>query len=190
MIMRKRQRQFGQGMVEYTIVTSLGILVLLGPGADVINWTMAAIKGNYQGYSYAMSLSQWPEFDIRAATPVEIASGWDPTANSSMSDTGTRSGVNVPVFTPPDTLSEDFLVLDYRRWLVAQGVDQDRATLLTGLDESGANAIETAASYIGQFFDAAGAIFDGSLGPDLIEDAIDDALPSSFSDLLGGFPPI
>ena len=126
---------------------------------------------------------------MRAATPFEIASGWAPTANSSLSDTGTRGGANVPVYTPPDTASEDFLVLNYRRWLVDQEVDQDRATLLSGLDESEANAIETAASYIGEFFDAAGAIFDGSLGPDLIEDAIDDALPPDFNDLLGGFPP-
>ena len=71
--MNRRRRQFGQGMVEYTIVTSLGILVLLGPGADVISWTMSVIKNNFQGYSYAMSLSQWPEFDIRSAEPIEIA---------------------------------------------------------------------------------------------------------------------
>jgi len=187
--MKTYKRQRGQGMVEYTIVTSLGILVLLGPGADVINWTMAAIKDNYQGYSYAMSLSQWPEFDIRSAEPVEVASGWDPTANSSMSDTGTRGGGNVPVFTPPDTAPEDFLVLDYRRWLVEQGVDQDRATLLSGLDESQVSQIEEAASFVSDFFEAAGEIFDSDLGPDVIEDAIDNVLPPDFGDLLGGFPP-
>ena len=71
------KRQRGQGMVEYTIVTSLGILVLLGPGADVVNWTMQTIKNNYQGYSYAMSLSQWPEFDIRAAQPLQLQAGFD-----------------------------------------------------------------------------------------------------------------
>jgi len=169
-------------MVEYTIVTSLGILVLLGPGADVINWTMSAIKSNYQGYSYAMSLSQWPEFDIRSATPIQIQSGWDPNERSSMADTGTRTGGNIPVYIPPDTAPEDFFVNNYRQWLLAQGVDDDRATLLGGPD------ISAQVDMISTFYNDALGIFD-RLGPDLIDDAIDDALPPDFGDLLGGFPP-
>ena len=180
--MKTARRQFGQGMVEYTIVTSLGILVLLGPGADVIGWTMSVIKNNYAGYSYAMSLSQWPEFDIRSAEPIEIQSGWDPTRNSSMADTGTRTGGNIPVYVPPDTTAEDFFVNNYRQWLIAQGVSDERATLLGGPD------ISAQVDMISTFYNDALGIFD-NLGPDLIDDAIDDALPPDFSDLLGGFPP-
>ena len=67
---KRRQTQLGQGMVEYTVITSLGILVLLGPGTDVIQYALRSIQDNYTGYSYAMSLSQWPEFDIRSAEAI------------------------------------------------------------------------------------------------------------------------
>jgi hypothetical protein len=177
--MTGRRRQFGQGMVEYTIVTSLGILVLLGPGADVISWTMSVIKNNYQGYSYAMSLSQWPEFDIRSATPIEIASGWDPTGQGKLGDTGTR-GSNIPVYTPPDTRVEDFFVNNYRVWL-APRVGEERATLLAGPD------ISDQVGRISDFYNSALDTVD-NLSPDALGDAINDILPPDFSEILGMFP--
>lgn len=173
--MKRRSKQFGQGMVEYTIVTSLGILVLLGPGADVISWTMSVVKNNYQGYSYAMSLSQWPEFDIRSADPIAIQAGWDPTANTSMAHTGTR-GANIPVYTPPDARVEDFFVNNYRIWLVPR-VGEERATLLAGPD------ISDQVSRITDFYNNALDIT-SNLNPDSLGDAIDDLLPPDFSSLL------
>jgi len=166
-------------MVEYTIVTSLGILVLLGPGADVISWTMSVIKNNFQGYSYAMSLSQWPEFDIRSADPIEI-SGWDPTGRGSLGDTGTRGG-NIPVYTPPDTRPEDFFVNNYRIWLVPR-VGDERATLLAGPD------ISNEVSRITNFYNNALNTID-NLDPDAIKRSINNVLPPDFSSLLGSFPP-
>lgn len=180
--MKSRRRQFGQGMVEYTIVTSLGILVLLGPGTDVIRWTMATIKSNYQGYSYAMSLSQWPEFDIRSADPIDIASGWDPTQSSSIGETGTRGGA-LPVLSEPASIPNDFIVTEYRKWLVDQGVDEDRATALAGPDIS--SYVDTITGFYEDAFDLA-----GKLNPDGIKDAVSSFLPPDFDDLMGGFPPL
>lgn len=174
------RRQSGQGMVEYTIVTALGILVLLGPGADVIRWTMATIKNNYQGYSYSMSLSQWPEFDIRSATPIQLQ-GFDPTTRSRLADTGSRGGF-VPVSTPPNAQVTDFFVNDYRIWLVQQGVEDERATLLAGPDISG---------YVAQIADFYSTALDtiDNLDPANISSEIGDVLPPSFESLEGLFPP-
>lgn len=118
-------------MVEYTIVTSLGILVLLGPGTDVIQYTLRSMQDNYQGYSYAMSLSQWPEFDIRSAE--EITPTLD-LPRSGMADVGTRGGVLPPRGTPATTAITDFDFNSYRGWLVDQGVTEERATELAGPD--------------------------------------------------------
>jgi len=122
-------RQRGQGMVEYTVVTSLGILVLLGPGVDVIRWTMDTIKNNYQGYSYAMSLSQWPEFNL-ASTADPIVFSLPAEQPASMSHTGTRGGV-LPTFTPPEANFDDFSQLAYRAWIVDQE-SEERAEHLAG----------------------------------------------------------
>lgn len=51
-------------MVEYTVVLVFGVLALTtGPSGDAIQDLLDAIKENYRGYSYAMSLSEAPEFD-------------------------------------------------------------------------------------------------------------------------------
>ena len=51
-------------MVEYVIVVVFGILVLTtGPGADVIEEVMQALETSYDGYSYAVSLSDYPDLD-------------------------------------------------------------------------------------------------------------------------------
>jgi hypothetical protein len=53
----------GQGMVEYTVVLAFGVLLLMGPGGDVLKDLAMVLQNKYRGYSYAMSLSPLPEFD-------------------------------------------------------------------------------------------------------------------------------
>jgi hypothetical protein len=54
--------QKGQAMIEYTVVSVFGILVLTtGPGRNVILDLTNAIRDNYDGYSYAVSLSDYPD---------------------------------------------------------------------------------------------------------------------------------
>ncbi len=55
-------RVAGQAMVEYTIVLAFGVMVLYGPGGDVIEELEEVFRNNYRGYSYAMSLSALPDF--------------------------------------------------------------------------------------------------------------------------------
>ncbi len=55
-------RQKGQAMIEYTVVTVFGILVLTtGPGRGVIEDLEDAVRNNYDGFSYAVSLSDYPD---------------------------------------------------------------------------------------------------------------------------------
>ncbi len=55
-------RQKGQAMIEYTVVTVFGILVLTtGPGRGVIEELENAVRNNYDGFSYAVSLSDYPD---------------------------------------------------------------------------------------------------------------------------------
>ena len=55
-------RQKGQSMVEYTVVTVFGILVLTtGPGGDIVVDLTNAVRSNYDAYSYAVSLSDYPD---------------------------------------------------------------------------------------------------------------------------------
>ena len=50
-------------MVEYTVILAFGLLVLLGPGGDVIRELAEVMKNNYRGYTYALSMSPLPDFD-------------------------------------------------------------------------------------------------------------------------------
>ena len=55
-------RQKGQSMVEYTVVSVFGILVLTtGPGGNVIIDLTNAVRSNYDAYSYSVSLSDYPD---------------------------------------------------------------------------------------------------------------------------------
>ncbi len=55
-------QQTGQAMVEYTVVTVFGVLVLTtGPGGDYILKLTNAVRANYDAYSYAVSLSDYPD---------------------------------------------------------------------------------------------------------------------------------
>ena len=56
--------QKGQGMVEYVVVLMFGVMLLtIGPGGDALLDLLAVFHNNYQGYSYAASLSDLPQFD-------------------------------------------------------------------------------------------------------------------------------
>ena len=56
------KRQLGQAMIEYTVVSVFGILVLTtGPGRGVIEDLENAVRNNYDGFSYAVSLSDYPD---------------------------------------------------------------------------------------------------------------------------------
>ena len=57
-------RQTGQSMVEYTIVLVFGVMVLTtGPAGDVLLDLLAMLNNKYQGYSYAISMSDLPQHD-------------------------------------------------------------------------------------------------------------------------------
>lgn len=54
-------------MVEYTVVLAFGVMALTtGPSGDVIQDLLDVLKENYKGYSYAMSLSEPPDYDSAA----------------------------------------------------------------------------------------------------------------------------
>lgn len=58
------RRQLGQSMIEYCIVVTFGVLTLTtGPMKDVIVEIIDTIKNNFEGYSYAISLSDMPDAD-------------------------------------------------------------------------------------------------------------------------------
>lgn len=54
-------------MVEYTVVLAFGVLLLMGPGGDVLKDLAMVMQNKYRGYSYAMSLSPLPEFETGPA---------------------------------------------------------------------------------------------------------------------------
>jgi len=53
--------QTGQSIVEYTVISSILVLALLVVDGDIIVKLNNAIKQNYDGYSYAVSLSEYPD---------------------------------------------------------------------------------------------------------------------------------
>lgn len=56
--------QLGQSMIEYCVVVTFGVLTLTtGPMKDVIFDIIQTVKDNFQGYSYAISLSDMPDSD-------------------------------------------------------------------------------------------------------------------------------
>lgn len=54
-------RQKGQSIVEYTVVSAALLVVAAGPGADYVAELTDAVRDNYRGYSYAVSLSDYPD---------------------------------------------------------------------------------------------------------------------------------
>jgi Flp pilus assembly pilin Flp len=67
-----RRSQYGQAMVEYTIVLAFGVMVLVGPGVDVIADLTDVIKWKYESYSYAMSLSEIPDTATTLSLPASV----------------------------------------------------------------------------------------------------------------------
>jgi hypothetical protein len=57
-----RSKQRGQGMTEYTIVTFFGLIIFFGPGLDVLEELANVMRRNYEGYSYAISMSPLPDY--------------------------------------------------------------------------------------------------------------------------------
>jgi hypothetical protein len=71
-------RQLGQSMIEYTVVVTFGVLTLTtGPMRDVIvDDLIPAVRNNYEGYSYAVSLSDYPDgSDCTVIEPLLVAQG-------------------------------------------------------------------------------------------------------------------
>jgi hypothetical protein len=61
------RRQLGQSMIEYCVVVTFGVLTLTtGPMKDVIIEIIGTIKNKFEGYSYAISLSDTPDADNSA----------------------------------------------------------------------------------------------------------------------------
>jgi hypothetical protein len=59
-----RRQQLGQSMVEYTIVIAFGILTMSStPMKNAVASLMATISQNYEGYSFAISISDYPDSD-------------------------------------------------------------------------------------------------------------------------------
>ena len=57
-----RIRQKGQSMVEYCVVCAFGIIVLTtGANEGVRGALERAVRNNYDGFSYAVSLSDYPD---------------------------------------------------------------------------------------------------------------------------------
>lgn len=60
---RLPKRQRGQSMIEYIVVTAFGLMILLGPGVDLMREELPKVlRDNHRGYSYAISLSSLPPY--------------------------------------------------------------------------------------------------------------------------------
>jgi hypothetical protein len=64
MMRRSPFKQLGQSMTEYTVVLVFGVMVLTtGPGGDVMQELLAVLKKNYEGYTFAISMSAPPDYE-------------------------------------------------------------------------------------------------------------------------------
>ena len=65
--------QAGQSMIEYTVVVIFGFILLTqGPMSGVVDQVEDAIRNNYSGYSYAMSLPDFPDADNQASYQIML----------------------------------------------------------------------------------------------------------------------
>ncbi len=77
---KSTNRERGQGMVEFIVVLVFGVMVMtIGPGGDVLLDLLGVMNDKYQGYSYAASLSDLPQYDSLGAYTIN-ATGVDPQA--------------------------------------------------------------------------------------------------------------
>lgn len=58
-------------MVEYVVVLVFGVMVLMGPGGDMMLLLLKVINDRYQGYTYSVSLSRLPDHDSLGAYLVD-----------------------------------------------------------------------------------------------------------------------
>ncbi len=66
-------------MVEYVVVLVFGVMVLtVGPGGDVLLDLLGVMNDKYQGYSYASSLSDLPQYDSLGDYLLEETDALDP----------------------------------------------------------------------------------------------------------------
>jgi len=62
--MRPILKQAGQAMTEYTVVLFFGVMTLSsGYLGDALGALTEVVKKNYEGYSFAISLSEPPDYD-------------------------------------------------------------------------------------------------------------------------------
>lgn len=75
----KSKNQLGQSMVEFIVVLVFGVMVLtIGPGGDVLLDLLGVMNDRYQGYSYAASLSDLPQYDNLGEFYLNETDGPDP----------------------------------------------------------------------------------------------------------------
>jgi len=163
-------------MVEYTVVLSLACLTLLGPGSDVISWTMRSISNNFDGYSYAMSLSEWPEFPVSYQGPIAGGGPMVTTPTAGMSRTGRRG--TVPAAAPqPASLPDDWAFWSYVYWLQdpPRNFSDERVVALSG--QGATQAITFLERYAGGDRIALNPIDEADLLPDF-DDLVDELLGS------------
>ena len=177
--MGARKNQIGQSMMEYTIVVSLGCLTLLGPGTNVIRWTMRSISDNFQGYSYAMSLSEWPEFPVPHEGPIAGGGHMVSAPTPGMSRTGSPAGALPARAAQPASLPDDWAFWSYVYWLQdpPRNFSDERVVGLSG--QGATQAITFLEQYAGGQRIALNPIDGDDLLPNF-DDLIDDLL-SSFS---------
>jgi hypothetical protein len=59
-VYRQRRKSAGQALMEYLVVISLGVIVLVSGDNPPIQQLANAIKGYYTDYSFAISISNMP----------------------------------------------------------------------------------------------------------------------------------
>jgi hypothetical protein len=83
---KNRRQQLGQSMVEYTIVIAFGILTMSrAPMKDAVASLLDTIRQNYAGYSFALSLSDYPDSDT-ASNYWDMLDGPEFNVNDDMKD--------------------------------------------------------------------------------------------------------
>lgn len=58
---QKLKKQCGQSMVEYAVIMTYVVAVVLYTGDDLRAAMVDALKGSYQGYSYTISIAEMPD---------------------------------------------------------------------------------------------------------------------------------
>jgi hypothetical protein len=97
----------GQAMVEYTVILAFGLMMLLGPGGDVLRDLADVLKNNYRGYSYAMSMSPLPDFDTGSELREYVEGlGLDPELDEQTLDRLAVDPVDDAVTAAPESLDQ------------------------------------------------------------------------------------